>query len=480
MRERMADRGVVLLMATKATSRAEGRPRQVWISAEREWVRTQSRINLPPNLIRVNEAAKRKGQCRFTALLHHVDEEALARAYRRLRRAAAPGVDGMTVASYAQGLEARLRALCDRVHSGQFRAKPVRRTYIPKGDGGQRALGIPALEDKIVQGAVAEVLSAVYEADFLDCSYGFRPRRNAHQALRAVHDAIMTERVNWVFEADIRKFFDSVNHQWLMRVLSHRIADARVLRLVEQWLKAGVLEQGMYAQTVEGTPQGAGISPLLANVFLHYVLDLWVRQWQRRVASARMRLVRYADDFLLSFESADDAIQMQAALGERLAKFGLQLHGDKTRLIEFGCFAAQRRARRGLGRPETFNFLGFTHYCGKTRAGRFIVQCKTERARMVRKLKVLREQMKRRNYQPLRVQHAWLSAMLQGHYAYYGITGNALSLGRFLRQVQYAWRQALGRRSQRGSFSWSRFTQLLQVLALPQPHIVHRWRSCAA
>jgi RNA-directed DNA polymerase len=383
----------------------------------------------------------------------------------------------MTVAAYAPGLEARLRALCDRVHSGHYRARPVRRSYIPKADGGQRALGIPALEDKIVQGAVAEVLSAVYEVDFLDCSYGFRPGRNAHQALRAVHDAVMTERVNWVFEADIRKFFDSVSHEWLMRMLAHRIADRRVLGLIELWLKAGVLEQGIYAQTVEGTPQGAGISPLLANVFLHYVLDVWVRQWRQRVASAGMRLVRYADDFLLSFESADDATQMQAALGERLAKFGLKLHEDKTRLIEFGCFAAERRARRGLGRPQTFNFLGFTHYCGKTRTGRFIVQCKTERARMVRKLKALREQMRHRMHQPIRVQHAWLSAVLRGHYAYYGITGNALSLGRFLRQVQRAWRRALGRRSQRASVSWQRFTQLLQVLALPQPHIVHRWRG---
>lgn len=477
MRERMADRGIVLSMPAKVTSRAEGRSRQVGISAERERVRTQSRSNLPANLLRVNEAAKRNAKCRFTALLHHVDEEALERAYLRLRRAAAPGVDGMTVTAYAQGLAARLRALCHRVHSGRYRAKPVRRSYIPKGDGGRRALGIPALEDKIVQGAVAEVLSAVYEADFLDCSYGFRPRRSAHQALRAVHDAIMTERVNWVFEADIRKFFDSVNHEWLMRMLTHRIADTRVLRLIEQWLKAGVLEQGLYARTIEGTPQGAGISPLLANVFLHYVLDLWVRQWQRRVASARMRLVRYADDFLLSFENADDATQMQAALGARLAQFGLTLHEDKTRLIEFGCFAAQRRAKRGLGRPETFNFLGFTHYCGQTRTGRFLAQCKTERARMVRKLKALREQMRRRMHQPIRQQHAWLSAVLRGHYAYYGITGNALSLSRFLRQVQRAWRRMLGRRSQRGSLSWERFTYLLQVLPLPQPHIIPHWRG---
>lgn len=476
----MADRGVVLTMPAKATSRAQGRPRQVGNLTQPGRVRTQGRNQLPPNLMRVNEAAKRYRQCQFTALLHHVDEEALARAFYRLRRAAAPGVDGMTMVQYAQGIEARLRALCDRVHSGRYRALPVRRSYIPKADGGQRSLGIPALEDKIVQGALAEVLSAVYEVDFLDCSYGFRPGRSAHQALRAVHDAIMTERVNWVFEADIRKFFDSVNHDWMMRMLAHRIADPRVLRLIGQWLKAGVLDKGIYAQAVEGTPQGAGISPLLSNVFLHYALDLWVKQFQRRVANGCMRLVRYADDFLLSFERIEDAKRMQGELGNRLAKFGLTLHEDKTRLIEFGRFAAERRARRGLGRPETFNFLGFTHYAGKTRAGRFIVRCVTERGRMVRKLKDLREQMTQRRHQPVRAQHAWLSAVLRGHYAYYGITGNIARLGAFLRQVQRAWHWVLNRRSQRARMTWARFTQLLHVLVLPQPHIVHCWRTCDA
>lgn len=463
-------------MATKETSRPEGRPRQAESPTERRRARTQGRNRLPVNLVRVNEAARRSRQTQFTALLHHVDVAALDRAYRRLRRTAAPGVDGMTVEAYAQGLEARLRTLCDRVHSGRYRPLPVRRVHIPKADGGQRPLGVLALEDKIVQGAMAEVLSAVYEADFLDCSYGFRPGRSAHQALRAVHEAIMSERVNWVFEADIRRFYDSVDHDWLLRMLRHRIADPRVLRLIGQWLEAGVMENGVYAETVEGTPQGAGISPLLANVFLHYALDLWVQQWQRRYASGRMRLVKYADDFLLTFERRADAERLAAALAERLAKFGLQLHEGKTRLIEFGRFAETNRRRRGEGRPETFTFLGFTHYCGKTRAGRFIVQRKTERRRMIAKLKELRRTMKRRRHLPVRDQHTWLAAVLRGHYAYYGITGNSRSLGQFKEQVQLTWCRVLRRRGQRPHLPWERFNRLLTVFPLPSPRIVHHWR----
>jgi RNA-directed DNA polymerase len=369
----MTDRGVVPRMATKATSRPEGGPRLVRSQDEKREDRTQGRAYLPDYLVRVHDAAKRSRQTRFTALLHHVDVEALERAFRRLRRKAAPGVDGMTVETYEGRLVDNLRELCDRVHSGRYNPLPVRRTYIPKADGGKRPLGILVLEDKIVQGAVAEVLSAVYEADFLDCSYGFRPGHSAHQALRTIHDAIISERVNWVFEADIRKFYDSIDHEWLMRMIEHRIADPRILRLIRQWLEVGVLENGVYAETVEGTPQGAGISPLLANIFLHYALDLWVRQWMRRAATGQMRLARYADDFLLTFERRADADRVATALAERLAKFGLRLHEDKTRLIEFGRFAATNRRRRSEGRPETFDFLGFTHYCGMTLDGRFMV-----------------------------------------------------------------------------------------------------------
>jgi group II intron reverse transcriptase/maturase len=351
----------------------------------------------------------------------------------------------------------------------------VRRTHIPKADGGQRPLGILVLEDKIVQGAVAEVLNAIYEADFLDCSYGFRSGRSAHQALLTVHRAIMSERVNWVLDADVRRFFDSVDHGWLLRMIEHRIADPRVLHLIRQWLAAGVLENGMYAEIVEGVPQGAGISPLLANVFLHYALDLWFRKWEREHATGRMRLVRYCDDFLVTSEQRGDGERLMAALGERLAKFGLQLHGEKTRLIEFGRFAAERRRRRGQGRPETFNFLGFTHYCAKTRAGRFMALRKTQRQRMTRKLKELRREMWWRMHRPVREQHAWLSAVLRGHYAYYGITGNSRSLGNFRHQASRVWHFVLARRSQRRRMSWERFNQLLQVFPLPAPRIVHVW-----
>ena len=477
---RVADRGVVLSMSAKATSCTEGRPRAQGIPEEVARDRTQSRITPTAGLLRVKEAAARSRQTRFTALLHHVDEAALKRSFRRQRRTAAPGVDGVTVDSYAQDLEANLRKLCRRIHTGSYRPLPVGRTYIPKADGGKRPLGLPTLEDKIVQGAVAEVLSAVYEVDFLDNSYGFRPGRSCHQALRQVHGAIMGERVNWILDADIRRFFDSVDHAWLLRMVAHRIADRRILSLIEGWLKAGVLEQGMYAETVEGTPQGAGISPLLANIFLHYTLDLWVRQWQRRQASGRMRLVRYADDFVVTFESYQDARRMKAALAERLAKFGLQLHEGKTRLIEFGGFAEERRRRRGQGRPETFDFLGFTHYCGRTRDGRFMVQRKTQGKRMTRKLKDLRQEMARRRHHRLRDQHGWLSSVLRGYYAYYGITGNSRSLWRFYEQVKRAWLRALRRRGQRHRLTWQRYDALLEAFPLAKPRIVHDWRTVKA
>ena len=456
-------------MGAKATSQPEGRPRPEDDPIEAARDRTQGRGSLPAGLARVSVAARRSRQTRFTALLHHVDEAALLRAFRRQRRAASAGVDGMTVEAYERELEDNLRDLRDRVHSGRYRPQPVRRTYIPKADGGRRPLGVPTLEDKIVQGAVAEVLSAVYEADFLGFSYGFRPHRSAHQALQALHTALMTRKVLWVLDADIRSFFDSVNHEWLLRMVSHRIADSRILRLIGQWLRAGILESGEWKEAGEGTPQGAGISPLLANIFLHYVLDLWVHRW-RQQAQGYVSVVRYADDFVMGFESEADARRMLAELSERLAKFGLALHEQKTRLILFGKFAAERCRRVGLRRPATFDFLGFTHYCATSRDGRFVVKRKTQRKRMIRKLNELRIKARERMHRPVAEQHEWLSAVLRGHFGYYGLRSNMRSMTSFAYEVRRLWQRALARRSQRG-LTWDRFNRMLRVFPLPQPTI---------
>jgi len=456
----------------------EGRDRPRESPSEEARVRTQSRVTLPPHLTRVSEAARKDRRARFTALLHHVDEVALHRAFCRLRRSASPGVDGLTVEHYERNLEGNLQDLCARVHTGRYRPWPVRRAYIPKADGGQRPLGVPALEDKIVQGAVAEVLSAIYEVDFLGLSYGFRPGRGCQQALGALHTALMTQCVNWVLDADFRKFFDSVDHEWLLRMLAHRIADPRVLRLIGQWLKAGVLESGEWQETEQGTPQGAGISPLLANVFLHYVLDLWVHQWRQRTARGRVSLVRYADDFVMGFQYETDARRMLADLRERVAKFGLALHEEKTRLIEFGRLPALDRRRRGRRRCETFAFLGFTHYCGWTRDGRFVVKRQTQSQRLTSKLKALRQDAQQRRHTPIAEQHTWLSQVLRGHYAYFGLPSNFRLLHVFYEQVQRLWFCALRRRSQRG-LTWARFRELLARFSLPRPRITQPRHPCA-
>jgi RNA-directed DNA polymerase len=468
------------MTVAKETSHPEGRPQPVRNPGETAKSRTQGRRILPAKLARVNEAARGTRQTRFTALLHHVDDAALVRAYSRLRRVASAGVDGMTVVEYAQNLETNIRDLCDRVHNGRYRPQPVRRTYIPKADGGRRPLGIPALEDKIVQGAVAEVLSAIYEADFQGFSYGFRPGRNPHQALEALQTALMTKRINWVLDADIRSFFDSVNHEWLLRMVAHRVADPRILRLIRQWLRAGVLDGGQWQVTDSGTPQGAGISPLLSNIFLHYAFDLWAKVWRNREARGNVIVVRYADDFVMGFEYESDARRMMLDLNERLAKFGLALHEDKTRLLMFGRYAAERRAERGMGRPETFDFLGFTHYCGKSRNGRFIVIRKTQRKRIIRKLKELRLDMRKRMHIPVADQWQWLSAVLRGHYAYYGLTGNYRAIKRFLQEVEAIWQRALARRSQKARMFMPRFLKLLRRLPLPQPAIVNPYRAAHA
>jgi RNA-directed DNA polymerase len=465
---------------SKETRRAEGRDQPGRISGEKGEVRTQSRVTWPANLARVNAAARAAAQTRFTALLHHVDVDALKRAFYRQKRGASAGVDGITMAGYEQNLENNLRDLRTRLHTGRYQPQPVRRVYIPKADGGQRPLGVPTLEDKVVQGAVAEMLSAIYEVDFLGFSYGFRPGRNPHQALTALHTAIMSQHVNWVLDADIRSFFDSVDHEWLLRMLAHRVADPRVLRLIRMWLEAGILESDEWHETDKGTPQGAGISPLLANIFLHYVLDLWVHQWRRQRAHGRVSIVRYADDFVMGFETAADARQMMADLRERLAKFGLLLHEDKTRLIEFGRLPALARRRRGERRPETFAFLGFIHYCGWTRDGRFIVKRKTQSKRLTRKLTALRQEAKRRMHAPLAQQQRWLASVLHGHYRYYGVPHNWRALNGFFREVRRIWITCLRRRSQKNRrMGWDQFEALLKRFPLPHPHITHPWAARA-
>jgi RNA-directed DNA polymerase len=456
--------------ALEGNERVEGRSRPGGSPSEKAEVRTQSRVALPLNLWRVNEAAQRDKQARFTALLHHVDVIALERAFRRLKRSASPGIDGETVFTYEQKLQENLQNLCQRVHTGCYRPLPVRRVFIPKSDGGMRPLGLPALEDKVVQGAVAEVLSAVYEVDFLGFSYGFRPGRNPHQALTALHTGVMTQGVCWVLDADIRKFFDSVSHEWLLRMIAHRIADPRVLRLIRMWLEAGVLEGGEWQKGVEGTPQGAGISPLLANIFLHYVLDLWVHQWRKRTARGRVIIVRYADDFVMGFQYMNDARSMLASLRERMAKFKLALHEEKTRLIEFGRLPAIDHKRRGQRHPPTFGFLGFTHYCGWTRDGRFVVKRKTQSKRLTAKLKSLREQARIRMHAPVTEQHRWLCQVLRGHYAYYGLPSNFRALNAFHQQVRLLWFRSLRRRSQR-ELAWDGYSDLLLRFPLPPPRI---------
>jgi group II intron reverse transcriptase/maturase len=429
----------------------------------------------------VNATAQRAAHTRFTALLHHVDLTAVARAFRRQKRQASAGVDGVTVTAYEQDLANNLQDLHARIHTGRRRPSPVRRVNIPKPDGGQRPLGVPTLEDKIVQGAVAEVLSAIYEADFLGFSYGFRPGRSPHMALDALHTAIMSQRVNRVLDADIRSFFDSVDHEQLLGMLAHRTADPRMLRLIRLWLQAGVLESGAWRETDRGTPQGAGISPLLANIFLHYVLDLWVHQWRRRHASGRVVIVRYADDFVMGFENERDAETMPSALMERMTRFGRTRHEEKTRLIEFGRLPAMRRRQRGERRAETFAFLGFTHSCGWTRDGRFIVKHKTQSKRLTRRLKALREDARRLMHTPLATQHRWYASVLRGHYGCYGRPHNFPALSGFLQQVRHIWLCCLRRRSQKSRrMSWEDFETLTKRFPLPQPRITRPWTPRAA
>jgi group II intron reverse transcriptase/maturase len=426
----------------------------------------------PVALDRVRQVAEGDKEVRFTALLHHVDVASLRRAYQALKRQAAPGVDGMTWKAYGRELEANLQDLHGRLHRGAYRAKPSRRVFIPKADGRQRPLGIATMEDKIVQSAVVEVLNAIYEADFLGFSYGFRPGRRQHDALDALAVGLTRKKVNWVLDADIRDFFTSLDHGWVGRFVEHRIGDKRVLGLIQQWLEAGVVEDGTWAESEEGTPQGATVSPLLANVYLHYVFDQWVERWRRRQARGDMIVVRYADDFVVGFEHRADAERFQAELSERLAKFGLELKAEKTRLIEFGRFAAPNRAARGLGKPETFDFLGFTHICGKSRNGRFVLKRKTMAKRMRAKLKEVGAELTRRMHQPIPEVGRWLRSVVRGHLAYFAVPGNTEATDQFVKEVARRWLRTLRRRSQHGRLNWDRMGRLAERW-LPKPRVLH-------
>ena len=452
----------------------ERRPRAKGNVVELHTPRTQGRAGVSQRLDRVRQAARQRKKERFTALFHYVDTDLLRESFFWLQRKAAAGVDGVRWQDYERDLEVRLSALHDRLHRGAYRALPSRRQYIAKSDGTQRPLGIAALEDKIVQRAVVEVLNAVYEADFLGFSYGFRPGRGQHDALDALAVGITGTSVNYIVDADIEKFFDRLSHDWLMRLVEHRIGDPRILRLIRKWLKAGVMEDGALTQAETGTTQGAVISPLLTNVYLHYVFDLWVQQWRHRQARGSMIVVRYADDIVLGFELLADAERFLSEMRLRMERFGLSVHPHKTRLIEFGRHAARRRAKRGLGKPETLNFLGFTHICGNTRRGKFALQRMTRRDRMQLALRRLTEQLHRIRHQAIPQPGARLRQVLRGYFAYHAVPTNARRLSTFRHYVIRSWLRSLRRRSQKDSISWARIKRLADQW-LPLPRIPHPW-----
>ena len=442
--------------------------------------RTQSRdsggrplVTRSRGLLGVREAARKDGKLKFTNLLHHLTPELLRASFFDLKKQAAPGVDEQTWRDYAEDFERRIDDLHERIHRGAYRAKPSKRTYIPKLDGKLRPLGIAAVEDKLVQQAVRTVLECIYEQDFLGFSYGFRPGRSQHRALDALYVGITKRKVNWIIDADIRGFFDNIRHEWLMKFLEHRIADRRMLRLLKKWLRAGVSEDGEWSPTTVGTPQGAVISPLYANVFLHYVLDLWINDWRQRHARGEVIIVRYADDFVIGFREESDARRCLADLKERFAKFGLELHPDKTRLIEFGRYAEERRAKRGDKPPETCDFLGFTHICGKTRRGDFKLLRKTARKKFQAKLADLKAKLRRNMHSDLSMVGSWLQGVLRGSYQYYAVPGNYARLRQFRDAVQELWLRTLRRRSQRGRrFTWEKFAKVCKPW-LPLPKILH-------
>ena len=472
------------IIATKPTNKA-GRPAAEPVERragtkgnadQQSTRRAQDRESVSQALERVRQAARQRKKERFTALFHHLSVDLLRLSFFALRRDAAPGVDGLTWRAYEADLDRKLEDLHARVHRGAYRALPSRRRYIPKADGRQRPLAIAALEDKIVQKATVAVLNAIYEEDFLGFSYGFRPGRSQHDALDALVVGITSTKVNYILDCDIRSFFDEVSQEWLIRFLNHRIGDPRIIRLIQKWLKAGVLEDGVVTTSEMGTGQGSVASPLLANIYLHYVFDLWAERWRRREATGDMIILRYADDIVVGFEHEAEARRFWDAMRARLQEFSLSLHPEKTRLIEFGRLAADRRARRGLGKPETFNFLGFTFICGQSRRGKFLLKRRTRRDRMRARLREIKEELRRRMHQPIPQQGQWLRQVATGFFAYHAVPTNSAALSAFRHHVTNLWRRSLQRRSQKDGCTWQRIAKLADDW-LPKPRILHPWPS---
>ncbi len=437
--------------------------------------RTQSRVAVSQAQARIREAVTRKRGEKLTALLHHVTIDSLRWSFFQLRKNAATGIDGVTWKDYEVGLEDKLADLNRRVHTGAYRAQPSRRKYIPKADGKQRPLSIAALEDKIVQRAVVAILTPIYEAEFLGFSYGFRPGRSQHNALDALAYGIKVKKICWILDADISRFFDTISHEWLIRFIEHRIGDKRIIRLIIKWLKAGVLEDGLRIEAEEGTPQGSVISPLLANIYLHYAYDLWAKQWREKYSQGDMIIVRFADDTVAGFQHREDGERFLADLKVRLEKFALKLHPEKTRLIEFGKFAAERRRKRGEGKPEAFDFLGFTHICGEKFGGKgFQLWRKTKREKLKAKIKVVKEELRRHTHASIEEQGEWLNSVLRGHIAYFAVPTNSAALSAFRHHIIVRWIRCLRRRSQRHRMTWKRMQEYIDRY-LPRPKILHPW-----
>ncbi len=434
---------------------------------------TQSWITLPSELERIRHAAKRNRKDQFTSLWHHVyDIMRLRKSFLKLKRKSVAGIDGKTWKEYGTNIEENLKVLSERLRKGTYRALAVKRIYIPKGNGKQRPIGIPALEDKIVQRATVEMLNAIYEVDFLGFSYGFRPERNQHNALDAVVEAIEGRKVNWVLDVDIRGFFDTIDHEWLIRFVKHRIKDKRVIRHIKKWLNAGIMEDGDWCKAEEGTPQGGSISPLLSNIYLHYVFDLWASSWRNSKASGDTVMVRFADDMVLGFQYKHEAIHFQEKLRRRFRKFNLEVNTEKTSLIEFGRYAEERREERRKGKPETFNFLGFTHICSKSRLGKFTVLRKTSVKKMRNKLAEIKKTMRARMHMSIADMGKWLKSVIVGHCRYYGVPWNGKSLTRFRSEIVRMWCMSLRRRSQKHRITWERMNRIAKKW-LPCSFICH-------